>query len=89
MTTDNRSAANRRSPFDSPVKWQQLAIVLRTQIENGDLIPGEPAPSITALVRDGHANSRQTCGKALRSLADEGLLIRYPGLGYYVADRPE
>jgi len=88
MTTDNRSAADGRPAPGSPLKWRQLAIVLRTQIENGNLIPGEPAPSITALVRDGHANSRQTCGKALRSLADEGLLIRYPGLGYYVADRP-
>ncbi len=34
----------------------------------------------------GHA--RQTCSKALGVLVKEGLLIRYPGLGYYVAGKP-
>lgn len=31
--------------------------------------------------------ARRTCAKALRVLAEEGLLIRYPGLGYFVAGR--
>lgn len=29
--------------------------------------------------------ARQTAAKALPALADEGLLARYPGFGYYVA----
>lgn len=70
-----------------PLKWRRLATELRTRIENGDLKPGASAPSITDLVNEGHANARQTCAKALRVLADEGLLVRVPGLGYYVADR--
>jgi DNA-binding GntR family transcriptional regulator len=74
------------TPSD-PVKWRRIATELRTRIENGDLKPGASAPSITELVDEGHANARQTCAKALRVLAEEGLLIRYPGLGYYVADR--
>jgi len=42
-----------------------------------------PTPSITPLSQQyGHA--RQTCAKALRTLEDEGLLTRIPGLGYYV-----
>jgi DNA-binding GntR family transcriptional regulator len=42
-----------------------------------------PTPSITTLSQEyGHA--RQTCAKALRTLEDEGLLTRIPGLGYYV-----
>jgi DNA-binding GntR family transcriptional regulator len=42
-----------------------------------------PTPSITTLSQQyGHA--RQTCAKALRTLEDEGLLTRIPGLGYYV-----
>jgi DNA-binding GntR family transcriptional regulator len=42
-----------------------------------------PTPSITTLSQQyGHA--RQTCAKALRTLEDEGLLVRIPGLGYYV-----
>ena len=86
--TDVSTNAARPVP-GSPVAWQRIAVSLRTQIENGELVPGKPAPSITALVSAGHAHSRQTCAKALRALADEGLLIRYPGLGYFVADRPE
>jgi DNA-binding GntR family transcriptional regulator len=43
-----------------------------------------PTPSITTLSQEyGHA--RQTCAKALRTLEDEGLLTRIPGLGYYVS----
>lgn len=73
----------------SAVKWRRLAAMLRMQIEDGDLKPGSPIPSITELVRDGHAGTRQTGTKALQTLESEGLLIRYPGLGYYVAHRPE
>jgi DNA-binding GntR family transcriptional regulator len=42
-----------------------------------------PTPSITTLSQQyGHA--RQTCAKALRTLEEDGLLTRIPGLGYYV-----
>jgi DNA-binding GntR family transcriptional regulator len=30
-----------------------------------------------------HEHSRQTVGKAIRILQDEGLIYRVPGLGYY------
>lgn len=82
--TDNLDAVH---PAESPVLWVRLAATLRTQIEKGDLKPGTPAPTIIELIRDGHAGARQTCAKALRSLEADGLLIRYPGLGYYVAAR--
>jgi DNA-binding GntR family transcriptional regulator len=61
---------------------------LRRDIASGKLQPGKPTPSITTLSQQyGHA--RQTCAKALRMLVEEGLLIRYPGLGYYVAGTPK
>jgi DNA-binding GntR family transcriptional regulator len=67
-----------------PRAYIRLAAELRRDIAAGKLIPGKPTPSITTLTQQyGHA--RQTCAKALRLLVDEGLLIRYPGLGYYVA----
>lgn len=69
----------------SPVLWHQIVAAIRARIESGELQPGKPAPSITSLVQSGYAKSRPTCAKALRALADEGLLIRHPGLGYYVA----
>lgn len=57
--------------------------MVRQQIRDGVLGPGQPAPSITSLSHE-HGHARQTCGKALRMLEAEGLLTRIPGLGYYV-----
>ncbi len=67
-----------------PRAYRRIAAGLRRRVETGELRPGQAVPSITALAgQTGHA--RQTCGKALRLLEGEGLLARYPGLGYYVA----
>ena len=64
----------------------QLAGVLRKAIADGTYAPGSATPSITTLSQEsGHA--RQTCSKALGVLVKEGLLIRYPGLGYYVVGK--
>jgi DNA-binding GntR family transcriptional regulator len=66
----------------------RLAARLRRDIAEGKLTPGMPTPSITTLSQEyGHA--RQTCAKALRTLEDEGLLTRVPGLGYYVTRKTE
>jgi DNA-binding GntR family transcriptional regulator len=66
-----------------PRAYIRLAADLRQAIADGTYRAGSPTPSITTLSQQsGHA--RQTCAKALRLLVDEGLLIRYPGLGYYV-----
>ena len=64
----------------------RLAALLRRQIAEGTLAPGMPTPSITTLSQE-HGHARQTCAKALRVLEDEGLLVRIPGLGYYVKGR--
>ena len=65
----------------------QLAGMLRKAIAAGKYQPGTATPSITTLSQDyGHA--RQTCSKALGVLVKEGLLTRYPGLGYYVVGQP-
>ena len=72
--------------MDDPRAYVRLAVLLRGQIESGELAPGKPAPSITTLSQE-HGIARQTAAKALRMLESEGLVIRYPGLGYYVAER--
>src|ERR1700743_3671283 len=70
-----------------PRAYVRLAADLRKAIADGKYPPGSPTPSITTLSQQsGHA--RQTCAKALNVLVDEGLLIRYPGLGYYVVGSP-
>jgi GntR family transcriptional regulator len=67
-----------------PRAYIRLAAILRRAIADGTYPPGTPTPSITTLSQE-YGYARQTCAKALRMLVSEGLLIRYPGLGYYVA----
>jgi len=62
----------------------RLAALIRDQIASGTLAPGGRLPSI-AVLRRRHSHSRQTVGKAMRVLEDEGLVYRVPGLGYYVS----
>jgi DNA-binding GntR family transcriptional regulator len=76
-------STHHEEPTD-PRKYRQLAAALRTQITSGEIAPGDPAPTITELAAS-HQCARQTCAKALSILAGEGLVTRYPGLGYYVA----
>ena len=66
-----------------PRAYVRIAGVLCEMISSRVLPPGSPAPSITRLCRE-HGHARQTCGRAMRLLEDEGLLHRVPGLGYYV-----
>ena len=76
------------SDESDPRAYVRLAARLRREIAEGKLTPGMPTPSITTLSQQyGHA--RQTCAKALRTLEDEGLLTRIPGLGYYVTGTTE
>lgn len=66
-----------------PRAYVRLAAMIRGRIRDGSLGTGQPAPSITALTREyGHA--RQTCSKAYQLLQEEGILARFPGLGYFV-----
>ena len=67
-----------------PRAYIRLAAAIRQQIADGTLTPGARLPSIAALRRD-HGHSRQTVGKAMHVLEDEGLIYRVPGLGYYVS----
>lgn len=66
-----------------PRAYVRLATIVRLQITDGTLEPGQPAPPITRLSQE-HGHARPTCGKALRMMEREGLLTRIPGLGYYV-----
>ena len=65
----------------------QLAAALRKAIADGTYPPGSATPSITTLSQE-YEHARQTCSKALGILVKEGILVRYPGLGYYVVGKP-
>lgn len=71
-----------------PTRYKQVARLVRHRIAARRLSPGDAAPSITELSGE-LGLSRGTCARALRLLADEGLVTRYPGLGYHVARSPD
>lgn len=66
--------------------YQQVAAILRGEIERGVYAPGRPIPSETHLVQRFEV-ARLTARKAVRLLADEGLVEVVPGRGVYVAER--
>jgi DNA-binding GntR family transcriptional regulator len=66
-----------------PRAYMRIASLVRAEITDGSLQPGQPTPSITTLAQE-HGVARQTAAKALRLLESEGLVYRVPGLGYFV-----
>jgi len=64
--------------------YYQIREQLRHQILNGDLQPGDLVPSETQLCADCGV-SRMTARMALTQLANEGLIVRKPGKGTFVA----
>jgi DNA-binding GntR family transcriptional regulator len=68
-----------------PRAYVRLAASLRDDITSGALAPGEALPSIAELRRK-YGHSRQTAGKAMKTLQRDGLIYKVPGLVYYVPD---
>jgi GntR family transcriptional regulator len=67
-----------------PPSWQ-LAALLRAQIKNSELAPGEKLPPIVTLASEHHVTTN-TVQKALRILKDEGLVTSVAGYGTFVAE---
>lgn len=64
--------------------FEQLAGILRGRIESGEYAPGRKIPPLTELQGE-FGLSSMTVRRAVRVLADEGLLVRVPGRGTFVA----
>ena len=64
--------------------WRQLYALIRRQIEDGTLSPGDRVPSIATLAQE-HDLNHTTIQKALRQLKDDGLVVTSP-MGTYVAE---
>ena len=67
--------------------YHQIEVILRERIVGGDLPPGTAVPGEQALC-DTYGVSRITARRALNELARTGLVVRAPGRGTRVADRP-
>jgi GntR family transcriptional regulator len=66
--------------------YLQIAAILRVAIERGDYLPGRAIPSETQLMQE-HGVARLTARKAVRVLADEGIVEVVRGRGAYVTER--
>lgn len=66
--------------------YQQVAAILRDQIERGDLKVDRPIPSITSLVQT-YGIARGTAVKAVQVLVDEELVHPVRGRGMFVKER--
>jgi GntR family transcriptional regulator len=72
---------------DSPVPaYRQLATILRDRLKAGEWKHG-PLPSVRQLQHDCGVG-RDTVLKALKELADEGLIFSVPARGYYRSSQP-
>jgi DNA-binding GntR family transcriptional regulator len=72
---------------DAPLPLsQQLAALLRAQIQSGQRPPGSRLPTIMQLSEE-HGVATATVTKALRILKREGLVIGSTGHGTFVAER--
>ena len=66
--------------------YLQLAAILRERVESGEIPPDEALPSITYLVQE-TGLAVGTVRKAIKVLADEGLVVTVPGRGSFVTRR--
>lgn len=66
--------------------YQQIADELRTQIESGELAPGDQLPTEMEL-RDRYSSSRNTIRDAIKRLTSQGLVETRPGQGTFVTRR--
>jgi GntR family transcriptional regulator len=66
--------------------YQQLAAIIRRQIERGELEPRSPVPSESYL-QQRYGISRGTARKAIELLRTEGLVYTVPQRGTYVAEK--
>ena len=70
--------------MDPTPLYEQLAAIIRKQINSGELEPGQLLPSEAHLQQE-HDVSRSTVRHALGILRDEGLVITITARGTFVA----
>jgi len=74
-------------PYATEPLYQQVAAVLRAQIESGELAHLEPLPSEKTLQQE-YGVGRDTARRAIEQLREEGLVFTIPQRGSYVGPRP-
>ena len=83
----SRSSARLTLDGQGPI-WQQIRRALADPIVSGQWPPGTRIPTETVLTEN-FRTSRMTVGKAIQSLANDGLVQRRRKVGTVVAERPQ
>lgn len=66
--------------------YEQIKQQIRAAVLNGDLLPGDPLPSLRKLAGE-LGISILTITRAYNELAEDGILVNIQGKGTFVADR--
>jgi len=77
------SARNSVDPLSATPVYVQVAEILRSRIESGELLPDRPVPSESQLQQE-LGIARGTARKAIVLLREQGLVITVRGRGSYV-----
>lgn len=80
-------AARLNSNGPGGTKSHQLFLLLKDAINSGHMAPGSKIPGELKLAEQ-HRVSRVTVRRALEALTAEGLIVRKPGVGTLVSERP-
>lgn len=67
--------------------YEQVANFVQRQIEAGELVPGQKFPDQRELAEE-WGIAYQTVRRAMRELAERGLVVSRVGKGTFVASRP-
>jgi DNA-binding GntR family transcriptional regulator len=68
-----------------PRRYRHIYAELSARIDSGTYAAGTPLPPIGTLA-DEFSVGRDTVQRSIRLLADDGKVVRWPGLGWYVAE---
>jgi len=71
---------------NDPRRWVKAAYVALDAIESRETGPRDPVPSKAELIGNLRI-SANTAGRALRELADMGIIYQVPGHGYFPSIR--
>ena len=65
--------------------YRQVAAIIASRIESGELGPGRPVPSESSLMGE-YGISRDTVRRAMDVLREQNLIVTVQGKGSYVRD---
>ena len=75
----------KKRPAAALPAYEQVKAFIQSRIASGEWKPGDPVPSESALMQQFRV-SRMTVNRALRELADSGMVRRVQGSGSFVAE---